>query len=76
MVATAGSEELHATWATKFELEPSLKDPVALNCCVCPTEIEGFEGDTVIEMSVALVTVRVAWPDCPANTAEIVVVPG
>ena len=51
MVATLGFDELHVTEAVRFWVMPSLKRPVAINCCVWPAAIEGFAGVTVREMS-------------------------
>ena len=64
-------EELHVTWLVKSRADPSLKVPVAVNCCDPPTEIEAVEGVTAMETRVALLTVSVAFPVCPAKTAEM-----
>ena len=48
---------------------PSLKVPVAVNCSVSPLAIEGFAGVTLIDASVAAVTVSVIFPVTPLNTA-------
>lgn len=38
---------------------PSVKLPVAVNCCVVPNAMEGFAGVTAIETNAAAVTVKV-----------------
>jgi hypothetical protein len=38
--------------------------------------MESFVGVTAMDVRVALLTVRVAVPTCPAKAAEIVVLPG
>jgi len=43
------SEEDQVTEAVKSCMLPSLKTPVALNCCWVPLEIEGFIGVTLME---------------------------
>jgi hypothetical protein len=57
-------------------IEPSLKVPVAVNGWVAPAAIEALNGVSVIDVRVMFVTVKVALPTCPENTAEIVLVPG
>lgn len=54
---------------------PSLNVPVAVNCCVNPLAIEGLAGVTLMDVSVAAVTVRVVEPEIAPETAVIVVVP-
>jgi hypothetical protein len=48
---------------------------VAVNCSVIPRTIEGLAGVTVIETSVAGVTVRTVEPEILPNLAVIVAVP-
>jgi len=50
--------------------------PVAVNCCEPPNPIAALAGVTAIDARVALVTLSVAVPICPAKAAEIVVAPG
>jgi len=76
MVATLTSDDDQVTCAVRFSELPSLKLPVAVNCCVPPNDMVVVSGATVMESSVALVTVNVAAPDCPANSAVMVAVPG
>jgi hypothetical protein len=54
---------------------PSLKVPVAVNCCVAPLVIDGFAGVTAIDCSVAAVTVRSVEPEIDDDVAVIVEVP-
>jgi hypothetical protein len=54
---------------------PSLKVPVAVNCCVAPLVIEGFAGVTAIDCSVAAVTVSPVEPTMDDDVALIVDVP-
>ena len=72
MVATPGLVELQFTCPVKSNLDPSLKEPFAVNCCVCPAGIEALEGVTAIEFSVAFVTLSEELLDTPANRAVIV----
>ena len=76
MVATLTSEDDQVTCAVRFSVLPSLKLPVAVNCWVPPNDMVAGSGVTVMELRVALVTVKVAPPDCPANRAVMVAVPG
>jgi hypothetical protein len=67
--------ELHVTVLVRFCVVPSLKVPVAVNCCVAPLAIDGFAGVTAIDCSVAAVTVRTVEPLIPPDVALIVEVP-
>ena len=49
--------------------------PVAVNCCVDPRAIDEFSGDTVIETSAAVLTVRVVEPVTEPSVAVMVVCP-
>src|SRR5947199_10855308 len=42
MVATAVTDEAQVTEVVRSRVLPSLKVPVAVNCCVPPVTIEGF----------------------------------
>src|SRR6266478_1872782 len=48
--ATEGSDEAHVTRLVKSRALLSLQVPVALNCCVEFTAMEGAAGVTVIEL--------------------------
>jgi hypothetical protein len=74
-IATEGVDELQFTWPVISRLDPSLKVPVAANGWLAPTATEAGEGVSAIDTSVALLTVSVAVPTFPENTAEIVLVP-
>ena len=75
-LATFTFDELHVTCVLRFSVVPSLKVPVAVNCTDPPAATDGSFGDTVIVVSVALVTVSDELPDWPANKAVIVALPG
>ena len=74
-VTTPGLDELQAAWLVMLIDEPSVKDPVAVICTDVPTAMELVADVTVIEVSVAVSTVSVAVPTCPANAAEMIVFP-
>jgi hypothetical protein len=76
MAATFTLEDVHATCVVRFCVLPSLKFPVAVNCCELPSAMLEALGVTVIDVSVALVTVNDAVPTWPANTAVTVAFPG
>ena len=61
MVATDVLEEVQPTERVRTCVLPSLKVPVAVNCCVVPLAIDGFAGVTTIDDSTA-VTVNVVEP--------------
>src|SRR5258708_35841374 len=69
IVATVGSDELHAAELVRLCVLPSLKEPVAVNCWVCPGVIEAVPGVTVIDTNTGAVTVRVADPETPFRVA-------
>jgi hypothetical protein len=75
-IATDGVDELQFTCRVISRFDPSLKVAVAVNGWLAPTAMEAFDGVSAIETSVALLTVSVAVPTCPENTAETVLVPG
>ena len=75
MVAAPGLDDVQFTCPVKSRLEPSLKEPFAVNCCVCPARIEALGGVTDIEFRVAVVTLSEELLDTPANRAVIVVEP-
>ena len=60
IVATEVVEEPQVTWRVMSSDEPSLKLPVAVKDWFDPPTMEVVEGATVIEVSVALLTVKVA----------------
>jgi hypothetical protein len=75
IVAVVVVPEFHVTVLVRFCVVPSLKAPVAVNCCVAPLAIEGFAGVTVIDCSVAAVTVSKVEPLMDDDVAVIVEVP-
>jgi len=54
---------------------PSVNVPVAMNCCVVPDPMDGPGGFTVIETSVALLTVRVVEAVIEPDVAEMLELP-
>jgi hypothetical protein len=75
MVATAGVPEVQATWVVRSCVVLFEKLPVAVNCRVVPSGLEGSAGVIEIDDSVALVTVSVVEPWSVPKDAVIVVVP-
>jgi len=59
MLATAGVSDVHAEPFVRSSVEPSVKLPVALNRCTVPAATDGFAGVTLMNESVADVTVNV-----------------
>jgi hypothetical protein len=49
-VATAVLLDVHVTDAVRSRVVPPVNVPVALNCCVFPTDTEGFAGVIKIEI--------------------------
>jgi hypothetical protein len=76
IVATVGDDEDQVTADVRFCVELSEKVPVAVSCWVNPLAMLAVAGVTLIETSVAEVTVSVVLPDTPMKTAVTVVVPG
>lgn len=75
-VATACAEEDHITPAVMLCVELSEYVPVAVSCWVRPVARLTDAGVTLIDFSVAAVTVTVVLPDTPLKVAVTVVVPG
>jgi hypothetical protein len=75
IVATEVLSEAHTTSDVIICVLESLKAPVALNGCFVPGAIVLLEGVTVIETTVALVTVRVVFVVVAPSVAVIIVVP-
>ena len=73
--AVDGVSELHCTVEVRFCVPPSVNVPVAVNCCVVPSGMEGIAGVTEIETSVAGVTVRVVEPAITPRVAVTLVLP-
>jgi hypothetical protein len=65
MVATAVLDELQVTELVIFDVLPSLKFPVAVNCWVALTAMPGVEGVIVIELSVLFPPVMVCGEPQP-----------
>jgi hypothetical protein len=75
IVATAGESELHCTVVVMSCVLLSVNVPVAANCCVVPSGMEGIAGVTAIETRAAGVTVRVVDPLTVADVAVTDVFP-
>src|SRR5438105_11764975 len=75
IVATAVFDEFHSAVAVRSCLVPSVKLPVAVNCCCVPAGIEGLAGVTTIDASAAPVTVSIVELLIDPDVAVIVVVP-
>lgn len=75
ILATPGLEEPHSTTAVTSSELLSLKVAVAVNCLVVPTGMLELAGVTVMEVTVAPVTVSAAAPLTEPDVAVIVAVP-
>src|ERR1700749_827142 len=69
-------DELQVTVPVISCVDPSEKVPVAVNCCKVPSGIDGLAGVTAMEVTVALVTVKVAFAETFPEAAVMVDVPG
>lgn len=74
-VAMLAEEELQCAFSVTSCVLPSLKVPVAANCCVVPAEAVGVAGVTAIELSVPVPTVSVVVPLTPEALAVMVTLP-
>jgi hypothetical protein len=54
IVATSVNAELHVTESVKFCMLPSLKVPIAVNCCALPKGTAGVGGVNAIETRTAV----------------------
>ena len=75
IVATETVSDDHVAVVVRSCVLPSLYVPVAVNCCVVFSAIEGRAGVTAIETRVAVVTVSTVDPVTPLEIALIVAVP-
>jgi hypothetical protein len=75
MLAKFGAEELQVTVGVRFCCVPSLKVPVAVNCCVVPMTMVGLAGVTEIDVRVAVFTVTSVDPLIEPEVAVIVAGP-
>jgi len=74
-VAVEVASELHVAVEVRFCELPSVNVPVAANCCVVPSEIDGLAGVTAIETNAAGVTVNVVLPAIEPEVAMILAEP-
>jgi len=75
IVATDADEDVQRTEVLMSCVLESLNVPVAANCLVVPTAMLELAGVTLIETSVAAVTIRDAVPLTDPDVAVMVVVP-
>src|SRR5438105_270273 len=73
IVATAVTDELHSTVVVMFCVLLLLKVPVATNCSLMPSAIEGLAGVTASPVRTGAVTVSVVEPLIGPEVAVIVV---
>ena len=74
-VAVEVAFELHVAVEVRFCELPSVNVPVAMNCCVVPSEIDRLAGVTAIETNAAAVTVNVVLPAIEPEVAVILAEP-
>jgi hypothetical protein len=74
-VATAVADELQLTEFVRSRELPSLNTPLAVNCWVVPAAIDVEPGRTLIETSVAGVTLKLVDPKTAPDIAVILVLP-
>ena len=76
MVATAVLDDVHVTPELMSRAVPSLKTPVAENCCEpWLTVTDGFWGLISRDVNGEVVTLTVVDPEMPSELAEIVAEP-
>jgi hypothetical protein len=75
MVATSAVDDIQVTAAVRSCVVASEYIPVALKCCTVPRAMLEFVGVTVMDWSVAGVTVSVVYPETLPIAAETVVEP-
>ena len=75
MVAMETEDEVHCAEAVRSCFVPSVRNPVAVNCCVRPFGMDAPDGTTIIDCNTGGVTVRVAEPLRLPDVAVIVAVP-
>jgi hypothetical protein len=75
MLATVATEELQLTEPVRFCVLPSVKVPVAVNCCVVSSAMVALGGPTAMETKTGGVTVKLDDPEIVPNIAVIVVPP-
>lgn len=73
MAATVGVDELHNTDEVRSCVNPPASTPVAVYCCVVPSEMVAVSGVMVRDVTAAEVSTVV--PETPPNDAVIVVEP-
>ena len=71
MLATPVLPDCQVAEAVRSCVLPSVNSPVAVNCWVVPSAMDGPGGFTVIEAKAATLTVRVVEDDTEPAVAEI-----
>ena len=75
MVAVETLSELHCTADVKSSVLPSVRVPVAMNCCVVPSGMEARAGVTAMDTRVGEVTVTEVDPTIDPEVAVTLVLP-
>ena len=75
IVATLAEDELQCAFSVMSCVLPSLKVPVAVNCCLVPAAAVGAAGLIASETSVPVRTVKVVVPLIPEAVAVTVTDP-
>lgn len=75
IVDTEGALEVQVTRLVTFCVEPPVKVPVAVNCCVVPSGMDALAGETDRASSTAGEIVSVVFPDTVAEDAVMVADP-
>jgi hypothetical protein len=73
-VATPTDDDAHVTCAVMSSVDWSLYVPVAANCWVRPEAIDGADGVTATESSLAAVTVSLPVAETPLATCRALIV--
>jgi hypothetical protein len=69
IVATAASDDDHVTVFVMSWIDPSVNVPVAVNCSVLPSAIDGIAGVTAMLTRAACVTVKLVEPAIAPDVA-------
>jgi hypothetical protein len=75
-IATLASDDVQVTDDVTSLVVPSLNSARAVNCVEPPCSRLVAAADTLSDVAIALVIVKVAIPICPPKSAVIVAVPG
>ena len=75
MVAAEAVSEDQVAVLVRSCVLPSVNDPIAVNCCIVPSAMDGAVGVTAMETKAAEVTVIVVEPVIEPEVAEMLAVP-